>query len=87
MGGLENVSDEYSTLKYKVSTNELKLTQLYQTLTAEKLEAGLNKLGMYIYDYDLTTDVKGCIDKAKFITYLMDKHDFTFGEGQTTNIL
>lgn len=82
LGGLENVSDEYSTLKYKISTSELKLTQLYLTLTVEKIEAGLNKLGLYIYDYDLTTDIKGCIDKQKFIEYLIDKHGFTLGEGQ-----
>ena len=37
---------------------------------------------MYIYEYDLTTDIKGCTDKAKFIEYLIDKHDFTKGEGQ-----
>lgn len=82
LGGLENVSDEYSTLKYKISTNELKLSQLYETLTPEKIHSGLNKLGLYIYDYDITTDVKGCIDKKQFIDYLMHKHNFTFAEGQ-----
>jgi hypothetical protein len=65
LGGLQNVSDEYSTIKYKISTSELKLTQLYNTLTPDKIKAGLNKLGLYIYDYDLTVDVKGCIDKKK----------------------
>ena len=87
LGGLLNVSDEYSALKYKVSTSELQLIQLYETLTPEKLALGLNKLGMYIYDYDLTTDLKGCIDKAKFITYLIREHGFTFGEGKHTKIL
>ena len=56
---------------------------MYLTLTVEKIEAGLNKLGLYIFDYDLTTDIKGCIDKQKFIEYLIDKHGFTLGEGQT----
>ena len=65
LGGLENVTDEYSALKYKVGTSELQLTQLYETLTPDKLALGLNKLGMYIYDYDLTTDLKGCIDKSQ----------------------
>ena len=82
LGGLQNVSDEYSTLKYKISTNELKLTQLYNTLTEEKIHAGLNKLGLYIYDYDLTTDIKGCTDKQKHINHLMENHGLTFGEGQ-----
>jgi hypothetical protein len=82
LGGLENVSDEYSTIKYKISTSELKLTQLYSTLTPDKIKAGLNKIGLYIYDYDFTIDIKGCIDKDKFIEYLIEKHDFTVGEGQ-----
>ena len=85
LGGLKNVSDEYRTIKYKINTSELKLTPLYNTLTEQKIQDGLNKLGLYIYDYDITSDLKGCIDKEKFIVYLMDNHDFTFGEGKKHN--
>ena len=35
-----------------------------------------------MFDYDLTTDIKGCIDKQKFIKYLMLNHGFTLGQGQ-----
>ena len=82
LGGLENVSDEYSTIKYKISTSELQLSQLYSTLTEDKINRGLNKLGIYIYDYDLTTDIKGCIDKQKIIKHLMVNHGFTIGQGK-----
>ena len=82
LGGLENVSDEYSTIKYKISTSEIQLTELYKALTEDKINKGLNKLGVYMFDYDLTTDIKGCIDKQEFIKHLMLNHGFTLGQGQ-----
>ena len=40
LGGLEDVSDEYSTIKYKISTSEINISQLYKTLTDEKYIEG-----------------------------------------------
>ena len=82
LGGINNISNDYSILKYKISTSELKLKQLINIFTTDNILNGLNKSGLYICDYDITTDLKGCIDKELFINYLLKNHNFTFGDGK-----
>ena len=64
------INGVYKLQNIKVATPDVPFKDVLKYHTPEHLRY-LNKGGLYIHDVDYTQDVAGCIDKHKFINYLL----------------
>ena len=77
-------NDIFLLQKFKLSLADIDINKIYNIFNKDNIK-WLTSKGLYLYDIDLTTDIKGCFNKDNLIKHLIKNYNFKIQEDTIDN--